>query len=208
LFLGLTVTGTVPIGMALLRSGARVGDLIYVTGTLGDSRAGLQLLSRRTRTAGSRLAASARRLLISRHRRPIARCRFGQVLSAHRLASAAIDVSDGLSGDLRHLCEESRVGARLDLDAIPISPSCRAYARAARCDPAQLALAGGEDYELLFTVAPEHRMQLERQAKTGGCRITRIGTIRQKRDGVRATFPDGSVRPLPVTSYEHFRRKT
>ncbi len=204
LFISVTVTGTVPAGTALLRSGARVGDAIYVTGTLGDSRAGLALLSRRTRAGASRLAAAARRFLIGRHRRPIAHCRFGQLLSTNRLATAAIDISDGLSGDLRHICEESRTGALLDLRLLPISAACRAYAKAERCDAMQLALAGGEDYELLFTVAPQHQARIERLARNRGSRITRIGTIRPRSEGLRATYPNGSVRPLPVTSYEHF----
>lgn len=205
LFLSLTVTGSVPAGTALLRSGARVGDLLYVTGTLGDSRAGLHLLSRNRQTTARRLAESDRRFLIARHRRPVAHCRFGQLLSGPRLATAAIDLSDGLSGDLRHLCEESRVGALVDLSLIPISSACRAYAKAHRLDPLQIALAGGEDYELLFTVTPKRELRVKRQARERGLRLTRIGTIRPKREGVRAKFPDGSIRPLPVTSYEHFR---
>ncbi len=146
LFLSLTVTGSVPSGSALRRSGARVGDLIYVTGTLGNSLAGLQLLTTQKQKATARLALSARRYLIKRHRRPIAHCHFGQLLSKHRLAGAAIDLSDGLSGDIRHICAQSLVGAEIRATALPLSPALVAYGKTSRIDPTALALQGGEDY--------------------------------------------------------------
>ena len=205
LFLSLTVTGTVPAGSALLRSGARVGDLIYVTGTLGDSLAGLQLLSHARHKARPRLSLKDRRFLIARHRRPIAHCRFGQFLSTHRLASAAIDLSDGLSGDLRHLCNESRVGAEIDPGALPISAACRAYAKSNRLEPALISLTGGEDYELLFTVPPANQAAIARYARAHEFHITRIGTIRPRRFGMRMNTPDGTMKPIPDMSYEHFR---
>ncbi|WP_053382126.1 thiamine-phosphate kinase [Nitrospira moscoviensis] len=204
-FLSVTVTGTVPAGSALLRSGARVGDAIYVTGTLGDSLAGLQLLSRRRPMAATRLPPADRRFLLRRHRRPLAHCRFGQLLGTHRLATAAIDLSDGLSGDIRHLCEESRVGAELHTAALPLSPALTAYAKAAGTDPAALALQGGEDYELLFTVSPANLRRLQRAAGEPGRRLTRIGVIQPKSFGIRLRDASGNLRRLPVTSYEHFR---
>ncbi len=206
LFLSLTLTGTVPTGSALLRSGAQVGDLIYVTGTLGDSLAGFQLLSRRKPMAALRLPLKYRRFLIARHRRPVAHCRFGQWLSAHRLASAAIDLSDGLSGDLRHLCTHSHVGAEIHAASLPLSSALLHYATASRMDPAALALRGGEDYELLWTVSPSKSRRLHRIANTPGRRITCIGVIRPPGFGIQMTTEDGTSRPVPVTSYEHFRR--
>jgi len=204
LFVSLTVTGSVPTGSALLRRGARVGDLLYVTGTLGDSLAGLQLLSRRRQTAASRLPVSHRRFLIARHRRPIAHCRFGQLLSRHRLASAALDLSDGLSGDLRHLCEQSGVGAEIFAAALPLSSALVAYAKSARRDPTALALQGGEDYELLWTTPPSKAGRLHRIARQPGRRVTCIGVIRPRRFGIRLRDARHELRPLPVTSYVHF----
>jgi thiamine-monophosphate kinase len=204
LFLSLTVTGSVPAGSALLRSGARDGDLLYVTGTLGDSLAGLRLLSAR-RGGPSRLAPPQRNFLIGRHRRPLAHPRLGQLLSAHRLASAAIDLSDGLAGDVRHLCGQSRVGVELDAAALPVSPALAAYARASKTDPAALALQGGEDYELLFTVPPSKQRALRRLARRAGRRLTRIGVIRPRAFGLRLRDAAGRLRPLPATGYVHFR---
>ncbi len=209
-FVSVTLVGTVPPRKALFRSGARIGDLLYVTGTVGDALAGLMLLNeprpdkkRRPRTAA--LSGRHRQFLIGRHLHPTARLAEGQWLSAHRLGTSAIDISDGLSGDLRHICEESHVGVDLDLGALPLSPACRAYAASRQLDPVALALTGGEDYELLFTLSPRHRAQVERAAKLHRFRITGIGTIRPARNGIQAIGLDGKRRRLPNTSYEHFR---
>lgn len=208
LFLTITLIGTTPAQQALFRHSAHVGDLIYVTGTLGDSLAGLRLLMplRTTQRADKKripLADSHRRFLIGRHLHPTARVAEGQWLNQQQLASAAIDVSDGLSGDLRHLCEASRVGAEVELEKLPISPACQAYGHAAGSSPVQLALTGGEDYELLFTAAPSARGTIEHQARARGYRVTCIGTIRPKRFGIQMSS-GGKRQPLPVTSYEHF----
>lgn len=210
LFISITLVGTTKARRALFRHGARVGDLVYVTGTLGDSLAGLQLLTRSRRSRSvpqhrARQRRSYRDVLVHRHLRPTARLAEGRWLNEARLATAAIDLSDGLSGDLRHVCEQSRVGAEILLDKIPISPACRSYAESRRLEPYQLALAGGEDYELLFTVPPSKQSTLEHQARARGFRITCIGTIRPRRSGIRMRDGDGSLRPIPPTSYEHFR---
>ena len=206
LFLSITLVGTTRRRRALFRHGAKVGDLIYVSGTLGDSLAGLQLVMSGStpRRWKSKLSRSHRQFLLRRHFHPTARIAEGQWLNERRLASAAIDLSDGLSGDLRHLCEASRVGAEVELDKIPISPACHAYARAIGISPIGLALTGGEDYELLFTASPRNRDKVERQARSRGYRLTRIGTIRPHRFGIRMAS-DGRTQLLPATSYEHFR---
>jgi thiamine-monophosphate kinase len=210
LFLSVTLIGTTAVHQALFRHGARVGDRIFVTGTLGDSLAGMQLLARGKiprpkRRNSAPLRTSHRHFLVNRHLRPTARLAEGQWLNTARLATAAIDLSDGLSGDLRHICEESRVGAELELAKIPISPACRAYAERHRLQPVQLALTGGEDYELLFTASAKHRSTIERQGRALGYRVTCIGTIRPERFGIQMTSGDGTMRPVPITSYEHFR---
>jgi thiamine-monophosphate kinase len=142
--------------------------------------------------------------LIERHLRPTARVAEGRWLNAHRFATSAIDISDGLSGDLRHICEESRVGVELNLSALPLSPACRAYATSRKLDPVDLALTGGEDYELLFTVPPRQRRRLEQSAIKQGFSLTCIGTIQPLHFGVQTVSPDGKHRRLANTSYEHF----
>lgn len=208
-FLSVTLTGTVPPRKALFRGGAGIGDFLYVTGTVGDALAGLRLLNEpppRTkhhlRTAA--LSARHRQFLIGRHLRPTARVAEGQWLSTHRFATSAIDISDGLSGDLRHICEESHVGADLDLGALPLSPACRAYAASRTLDPVDLALTGGEDYELLFTVSPHQRSRLERTALKRGFSLTCIGEIHPLRFGIQAMPSHGRRHRLLNTSYEHF----
>ncbi|MGH8525872.1 MAG: thiamine-phosphate kinase, partial [Gammaproteobacteria bacterium] len=143
-FLSLTLIGFVSPNKALFRNGARIGDYLYVTGTIGDSLAGLRLLNeptprakRHSRTAA--LSTKDRQFLIGRHLRPTARITEGGWLSANRFATSAIDLSDGLSGDLRHICEDSHVGVELDLGALPLSPACRAYAAVRKLDPVHLA---------------------------------------------------------------------
>lgn len=210
LFVSLTLLGTTESGRALFRHGARVGNHIYVTGTLGDSLAGLQLLAHTAskqpaHRASSPLRATHKNYLINRHLRPTARLAEGQWLNNARVATAAIDLSDGLSGDLRHLCEESRVGAEIDLSTLPISAACRAYAESRRLDPAVMALTGGEDYELLFTAPPGKQGVIARHARTHGFHMTRIGTIRPRPFGMRMHSPNGTMKPIPNTSYEHFR---
>lgn len=207
-FVSLTLVGDVPTGRVLRRDGARIGDRIYVTGTLGDSLAGLRLLQHppsRRQSHSASLSPAHRRFLIRRHLRPTARLREGQWLCTIRWATAAIDLSDGLSGDLRHICEASHVGAEINQATLPISPACRAFAQASGLDPIALALQGGEDYELLFTGSPRRHNAMERAARRTGLRITCIGTITAARTGIQVIGPKGQHRPLSNTSYEHFR---
>ena len=208
-FLSLTLIGMVPPRKALFRSGARIGDSLYVTGTIGDALAGLKLLNEPPPRANHHPRTAAfstrhRQFLIGRHLRPTARVAEGRWLSTHRFATSAIDISDGLSGDLRHICEESYVGMELDLSALPLSTACRAYAASRKLDPVDLALTGGEDYELLFTVSPRQRRRLEQSAVEQGFSLTCIGTIHPHRFGVQTLSPHGRRHRLANTSYEHF----
>jgi thiamine-monophosphate kinase len=207
-FVNIMLVGSALRGRMMFRSGAKVGDDLYVTGTLGDSRAGLHVLQRPRGMAPARsLPAAHRRLLIQRHLRPTARIREGRWLSKSRWATSAIDLSDGLAGDLRHLCAESGVGALIELAALPVSSACRQYAFSLRQDPKALALAGGEDYELLFTVSARHRTRFERASAQQHLRMTRVGRMTAAKEGLRMTLPDGRQRPLPCSSYEHFRSR-
>ena len=151
--------------------------------------------------------AADRRFLAQRHLRPTARIREGRWLSESGWATAAIDLSDGLSGDLRHLCEDSGVGAIVELAALPISPACRRYALSMKHDPAIFALAGGEDYELLFTVPVRHRIRFERASAKQHLRVMRVGCVTPAKQGLHVVQPDGRLRPLPWSSYEHFRSR-
>ncbi|HEU4684676.1 MAG TPA: thiamine-phosphate kinase [Nitrospira sp.] len=207
-FISLTLIGCVAPDRALFRRGARPGDGLYATGTLGDSLAGMTLLQRQAKSSRgqrtARVASAHQRFLIRRHLRPVARLELGQWLSREGLASSAIDLSDGLSGDVRHLCLASRVGVEINLAALPLSAACRAFAEKFHLEPRRLALQGGEDYELLFTTPAALKSRLERRARKRGFRITRIGTILPANAGMSIRTSAGR-RPLPAMSYEHFR---
>jgi thiamine-monophosphate kinase len=150
LIINIAVTGTVENSGILLRNTAQVGDVIFSTGFLGDSRAGLHLILNRI-TADS----SALKSLLKAHVLPKPYLHEGRFLGAHKHVHAAIDVSDGLSSDLGHVVNESRVGAILYARQIPISPHLKTFCSRFAFDPVEFALAGGEDYTLLCTVAPD-----------------------------------------------------
>ena len=208
LFICITVTGICRSRRPLTRAGARVGDYLYVTGTLGDSKAGLHILMTRTEARWrSKGGIQGRHVqsLVQRHLRPSARVREGHLLATNRLATAALDLSDGLSGDLGHLCRQSQVGAEVEVGSLPLSPPCQWYAARHRLDPAHLALSGGEDYELLFTVSPNDQAKLDRLAKRARLRLTRIGTILPKGRGITVKPMTGPRRRLIPSGYQHFR---
>ncbi|MFZ5876464.1 MAG: thiamine-phosphate kinase [Nitrospirota bacterium] len=201
-----TVLGEVARGRALTRAGARPGDLLCVTGTVGDSRAGLALLQRGGRTPRG-LARSHVKRLIGRHQLPTARIQIGRQLADQRLATAAIDLSDGLAADVRHLCEASKVGVEIDLSALPMSTALRQYAEAVRRDPIGYALGGGEDFELLIAIPPKHLARAQRLADPHAP-LTVIGRITSARKGLTVVDGTGRRRPLPNVGYEHFRNSS
>ena len=176
------------------RNGARPGDRIYVSGTLGNAAMGLRLLKRGRRPG----QVGAAKGLINAFLDPVPRLELGSVLGRRCLASAMIDISDGLAVDLAHICEESSVGAELDLSRIPLSDGLRKLAKA----PLGLALGGGEDYELLFTVRPGNESRLRRLLHH--FKLTAIGRITAARK-IMAVDPAGNKKPLQIRGYEHFR---
>jgi thiamine-monophosphate kinase len=181
------VTGQAPAGTAVLRSGARPGNRIYATGFLGASAATLKQLF-----AGKPVKPSKS----NSHFYPTPRVEVGNWLRKMRLATAMIDLSDGLSVDLAHICSESGMGALLMSSQVPV-------ARNADLD---LALHGGEDYELLFTV----RKKAEIPTQIAGVPVTEIGEIRNRRDysaAIQILEDNGKVRPLPQRGWEHFSRQ-
>jgi thiamine-monophosphate kinase len=155
LCISVTVLGSCGAGQSLKRSGARPGDLVCVTGTLGDSAAGLKLvLERQSDGRGSHEAPDTERILVDRHYRPMPRIAEGLRLAATTGVNACMDISDGIGSDLRHILEASGVTARVDVRSLPLSAELRDLCARRGWDPAELALSGGEDYELLFTCRP------------------------------------------------------
>ena len=193
------LAGFAPHG-AVTRAGARAGDDIYVTGTLGDSALGLALLSE-TR---SRVSARDRNYLVRRHHRPTARVKTGMELARQGLARAMMDVSDGLAQDLGHICRASGTGAVVYQDRVPLSP---AFRRVAGPGDLACALSGGEDYELLFTARSDARKAVERVARRTGVAITRIGECVPRRHGLTLVDPRGERVPLTAPGYDHFKGK-
>jgi thiamine-monophosphate kinase len=203
-FVDAVVTGEVPRGTALLRSGAKPGDKIFVSGRLGISALGLRMLKRGRLYSARRQNTDPMRS----HLYPEPRLQLGQFLRANRFASAGMDLSDGLSTDLARLCKASGAGAILQPELIP-GPSVRRELRLAEfprdgTDALRLALNGGEDYELLFTVPRRKAGRVPKRFQ--GLPLSCIGEI-QRSPGVFLKFPDGSVRPLPPRGYEHFRSR-
>jgi thiamine-monophosphate kinase len=189
-----TLLGEVPPGARMTRDVARPGDAVMVTGWPGESAGGLQLILRPELRA--KLPAADVELLLDRHQRPTARVEEGARLGQSGLVTAAIDVSDGLAADLGHLLAANGVGATLDAASLPISSSLRRLAEVAGRDALELALHGGEDYELLFTCPAERVAELPAVA-------TRIGAI-DGEAGLRLRRSDGSVEPLAARGHDHF----
>ena len=181
------------------RSGARAGDDIYVTGTLGDSALALKFL--KSRAAQPKRDAIA--YLLSRHHQPTPRLAAGVLLARERLATAMIDVSDGLIQDLSHICRASGVGALIWQEQLPLS---RAYRALAGKDVARHALSGGEDYELIFCGRRRSRRRIEKLPDRAEAAITRIGTCVAAKQGISVL--DGSGKPIAIrgTGHDHFKK--
>ncbi len=196
-----TVLGEVAPGGALLRSNAHHGDLICVSGKLGQAGLGLELLRRGKRGTGIR--THGQKLALQKQLYPEPRLALGQYLSANRMATAAIDLSDGLSTDLAHLCEASGVGARIWERRNPVV-DVPGPLRKLGFDPLGLALNGGDDYELLFTVSPWMAARLP--AKIAGVPITIIGEIARDNQ-ILLIGAAGQARQIPEGGWDPFSRK-
>ncbi|AHG21423.1 thiamine monophosphate kinase [Chania multitudinisentens RB-25] len=191
----LTINGLIPAGRALTRAGARIGDWIYVTGMLGDSAAGLAILQERLSVEDG----VAREYLLARHLRPQPRVLQGQAL--RDLASSAIDISDGLISDLRHVLQASACGARIELNELPMSQALTGSTNAEQA--LRWALSGGEDYELCFTVPEINRGALEVALSHLGADYTCIGQIGPLSEGMKF-YRDGKEVVLPWKGFDHF----
>jgi thiamine-monophosphate kinase len=214
------VIGEAESGAAVKRSGTRAGDQIFVTGNLGGSAAGLKLIEMGMRVAEPGAIAmgsgdlstvngtqsfedqSIQSLLI-RHLRPDPRVGWGMVLGEQRLATAMIDLSDGLSSDLHHLCKESNSGALIEASAIPLDEDVKRLCGRRALDPLALALHGGEDFELLFTVAPDDIHRLPK--KVDGVVISHVGEVTSTRElQVREKNHVWNLKPQ---GFQHFSRR-
>ncbi len=196
LTLALTAIGDVPAESALLRSNARSGDDIWVSGSIGDAAFGLLV----GQGKAASLDPADAQWLLGRYRLPLPRTALGPALLG--LAHAAMDISDGLVGDLGHICETSGVGALVDAAKVPLSAAVRA-ALAAGLGGIERVLAGGDDYELLFTAAPDAAQSVAALGRALGLRLTAIGRIIEGQ-GVRVTGADGRTLSLAGGGYRHF----
>jgi thiamine-monophosphate kinase len=203
LCIAVTVLGVARRDEVLYRSGARLGDRILVTGTLGDAAGGLRVLTDSVDvspevTEHLRLAHLSPRLFLTEAR----------IFATSGAVGAAIDLSDGIASDLDHICRASNVAAVLESEAIPISDELRALCHVTEDDPLHLALTGGEDYRLLVTADPTATESLrDRIGNATGCRVSDIGEI-VAGEGVGLRLGDGTVRILSETGWDGFRSPT
>ncbi len=216
-FASVTVLGRAPSRGLLRRDGARAGDLLYVSGTLGSAAAGFLLLEAgyrlhpdktvrspgRTRLLPTRATEVAR--LIRHQIDPRPKLDLGRLLADGRVASSAIDLSDGLSRDLHRLCRASGLSATLEIDRLPVDTGIGELGGLVRLDPLRLALFGGEDYGLLFTVPKRKRALAERLAARFPMRPIGVMENRGQPGTVRLRSAD-SERPLPDAGWDHFER--
>lgn len=201
LFVSVTLLGEGAKEKLLCRQGAQVGDDLYVTGTLGDALEGLKILQKKKDSL-----SPAEAYLVERHLNPSPRLKEGAILAEKNLARAMIDISDGLLSDLEHICTESKVGATIQVEKIPLSAPLRQICKE-RDEPAwKSGLRGGEDYELLFTAPPEKAVQIEKLGREWQCGITRLGKIEPAGHGVVVKDAQGPIDVSQLKGYDHFLR--
>ncbi len=195
LMISIVLIGEAEEDKIVYRSGARKGDLIFVTGTLGDAALGLQQLKQGKKDGG----------LVHKHLAPVPRVREGREIALRGLATAMIDISDGLVADLGHIAEQSNVGAEVRLSRLPLSKEYRQEVKGYSPDAYQLALAGGEDYELLFTAVPAKEKAVAKLAKELGTPFTMIGEITAASQGVSVYGENGKEYPIKQKGHDHFK---
>ncbi len=200
IFIDVTLLGMVVPEQVLLRSGAKPGDVVLVTGTLGKAAAGLQILLGNVEPGNINVEP-----LIEAYLTPEPQIRAGQALAGLQCVTAMIDVSDGLAGDIRRICELSQVGVEIWMDKVPISDLVERLAEENHKDPLDWALYGGEDYQLLFT-APEEKVEriISTLRKEVSLEVTSIGRIQVPGKGNKLVGRDGTVLPLEAKSWDHF----
>lgn len=190
----------------IYRKGANAGDQIMVTGTLGNAGLGLRIL--KIHKGDLKVSSQNKELteLIEKHLSPTPRITEGRLIAENHLASAMIDISDGLLADLGHILEESHVGARIWISQIPLSEAYRRMAAHYTSNDIDLAISGGEDYELLLTAPSKKGEKLTALFGQSGLQITRIGEIVDHRHGLRLFMEDGREYRPRITGYDHFKK--
>lgn len=191
----ITIFGEINPGHALRRDAARVGDDIWISGTLGDARLALDCYWNQSQLSQSQLDTAALRMHM-----PTPRVALGLALSEAPLAHAAIDISDGLVGDLGHILAASRVGAALDVDLLPAGAILATQAQAVR---RRFTAAGGDDYELCFTAPAAQRAAIAAAGAASGTQVTRVGVI-EAAPGLRLYDGAGAQLDLQLTGFDHF----
>jgi thiamine-monophosphate kinase len=204
LVIDITVLGTVKRRQVLSRSGARAGDELYVSGTVGTAAAGLQMLQERAKPSAIRdtLDHAAGETCIDRYLYPDPRLRLGSLLGRNRAAVACMDSSDGLADAVRQLAEASGVGATIEAEAVPLEADARRWFEERGTDAVRQAITGGDDYELLIAVRPRLRGRLTAALHHGGTPLTLIGACTA--DRALVLRQNGAGQPLP-RGYSHFR---
>lgn len=197
LSIAVTLIGSAHPRRIVYRIGARPGDLVFVSATLGDSALGLALLQQ-----GARVAS--KNYLIRRHLDPEPRVALGCALAKAGLATSMIDISDGLAADCGHVLEQSRVGAEIYLERLPLSRTYRQQCTRLSDDFYAPAVCGGEDYELLFTVAPQHLKAVEECSRKAGIPVTCIGSITGDKGKLRIIDDKGKEYKLQKKGFRHF----
>lgn len=202
-FIDIFLMGEAPETDVLLRSGARPGDRILVTGSLGDAAAGVAMCLDPNLSGPEDYC----RFATSRFNRPTPRLKEGRVIAHSRLATAMLDISDGLAGDLGHVCERSDVGVRVYADKLPVRPENRMLSQKAKGNEWHFSIFGGEDYELLFTAAPENAFGLaEKITSETGTPVSIIGEILPASEGRRFVLPNNRSIPLEPKAWDHLKK--
>ncbi|MGA1875790.1 MAG: thiamine-phosphate kinase [bacterium] len=210
LIINITLLGEVSPEHLVTRRGAQKGDFILLTGQVGGSAAGLDLLHALKNPALGDSRLNPEELggegNIQRHRVPMVRLAESRIISQNLLATAMIDVSDGLAGDLRHLCQQAGAGAMLWIDQLPVSEETKKIAQAFHKPYLSYALSGGEDYELLFTCHPDRAREARQLIEQGtGTQVSIIGRITDKYEGIRLIDSHGHTVPAPESGFDHFQ---
>jgi thiamine-monophosphate kinase len=201
LMISITAFGRVPEGRMIHRSGARPGDHVVVTGTIGDAALGLDILRKGRVATALANDTTSRDMLVGRYRMPEPRNALASAIRAH--AHAAMDVSDGLAGDLAKLCAASTVSAAIELAAIPLSKGASTALKAGAVTLSEI-VSGGDDYEILCTVAPDALKPFVEAARTSGVAVNRIGTIVAGKAAPKFLDAKGAELALTRRSYSHF----
>jgi thiamine-monophosphate kinase len=204
LMIDVTVAGTVKRRQGLTRAGAKPGDDLYVSGTIGAAGAGLRMLKKRSATEDTKDTEVSS--VVERYLRPEPRVRLGVLLARNRAASACVDLSDGLADGVQRLAEASGVGVILDASALPIDSAARAFFEAHGLDPVEESLSAGDDYELLVAVRPRTRGRLSAAIRHGGVPLTRIGRCTEDRAvTIQRTSAAAATEAALPAGYTHFR---